>query len=272
MTHSQTLLYMQFLANAFMGISLGVILPYTIIITAKSLRYMQSFSARMFGRLAALWLVSLSSPPLFEVVNTWFGPWNHEIVSTYIGMTAALFTVSFAICCYLNRHSLQTLLPKEDFLIEQEKRQRLLTKMLVCDNVMPLARYETRHGIIVSANNRAQEEMGYTLLQFHKMAPGQLVHRDDRVRVLQNVLECSNLPYECKLVTASGRIIFAEIRTIVDPGDSDLHISFVTDVTPYVKERERRQQEYLANRNARARETAAENVLTEIAEQSSIML
>jgi PAS domain S-box-containing protein len=180
-----------------------------------------------------------------------------------------VFTLTFGIYCWLHAGALKSLYPKEDFIIEQEKRRLLLAKLQACDETMPLARFESRHGQIIWANRTAQELLGYSLQQLHRLPAGSLCHPDDRERVLRNALEQSGVPYECRIVTATDRVVHVEVRTTNDPSDTALRISFLTDVTRYVEERDRRIREYNSYQSLKNRRSAEDGLLADLVEGSN---
>lgn len=264
MNHEKSLLYFWLVTNSVMAFSLGGLLPWVIVNTARSLRYMQNFRARLFGRLAAAWVASIGSTFLFDIINTHF--WTNEMLHAFVGSFVAVFTISFGLVCVSQRHLLQTLYPKEEFVIEQEKRLKLLNKMLACDSTMPLPRIESNRGRIIYANQAAENLLEYSRLELHRMDTAQFVHVDDRSKVLATVLNKKHDTYECRIITASGRLVHVEVRSTHDPENEDVRITFLTDVTNYVEQRDRYLRDFRLNRSQATRREAEDNLLVQLTE------
>lgn len=128
---------------------------------------------------------------------------------------------------------LNRLYSETSYMAQVRCNQMLLQKMEVWDQTMPIARFESRNGQILDANCAAEQLTGYTVAELTQGAPGFMIHPEDFTEWVEHIHKKSTATYEARILHKTGRIIRLEVYSVLAPYDTDLRITFATDVTEY---------------------------------------
>lgn len=135
---------------------------------------------------------------------------------------------------------LNKLYSETSYMAQVRCNQMLLQKMEVWDQTMPIARFESREGRVLDANCAAEQLTGYTPDELMRGEPGFMIHPDDYAEWVDHIQKKSTATYETRILHKTGRVIRLEVYSVLAPYDTDLRITFATDVTEYRQQLEQK--------------------------------
>lgn len=235
----------------------GAGFPLALIKIFEGIRYLDGLFKVKWVMIGACWAMAFLVG--VDLINNMLG--NMLPSEIWVKSAAAVAMLFLCIVVHLKWPWLNTLYPQETLVAEQRRNRELIAKMQIWDDTTPCAKFESRTGIVTDANLAAIQMLGYTRQELIGMHGTTIVHPDDVHLYKQIALNRRNNTYECRLLHKLGHVIPAEIHSAQAPYDNELRLTFVTDMTRYVEERDRRIREERAIRCHENFKTAAHDLI-----------
>lgn len=246
------------LSDIVLFMCFGAGFPWALNKIFGGIRYLDGLGKVKWSMIGACWALGFLVG--VDLVNNLLG----NLLPSDIWMKAASAVAMLFLCIvvHLKWPWLNTLYPKETLLAEQKRNRQLITKMRIWDDTTPCAKFESRSGIILDANRAAMTLLGYARHELVGMSGRTLLHPDDRHVFEEIVLPGKNQTYEVRVVHKLGRIIPVEVHSAQAPYDLSLRLTFLTDMTRYVEERDRRIREERVARSHQSFTAGAKDLIT----------
>ena len=236
----------------------GAGFPWALIKIFDGIRYLDGLAKVKWVMIGGCWAMGFLV--LIDLINNLLG----NILPSEIWVKAASAVSMFFLCIvvHLKWPWLNTLYPQETLIAERKRNAQLIIKMRIWDDTTPCAKIESRNGKLIDANLAAMKLSGYSRQELlHGIEPVNLLHPDDRHYYYEVVLQHKTTTYEARIIHKSGRIIPCEIHAAEAPYEEGLRLTFITDQTRYVDERDRRIREERAHRCHENFKAAAQDLM-----------
>jgi PAS domain S-box-containing protein len=254
-------------ADVILFFLFGVGFPWLLLKVFKGVPYLQGLKEIMWAAMGMSSLLFLFVTA--DIISLMFGSGYPGDI--WIKATSAFVLLVLCVICHVRWPWLLTLYPKQTLLQEKARNARLINKLQIIDDTSPCAKFESRSGTITDANLAAMQLTGYSRHELIGMSGRQIIHPDDMHYFEELVLQRKTQTYECRILHKQHcaevpRIIPVEVHTAHAPYDEELRLTFLTDMTKYVEERDRRLREVRVER-AHGQFTQAARELQQTASQ-----
>lgn len=245
-------------SDVILFLCFGIGFPWALAKIFAGIRYLDGLGKVKWSMIGACWALGFLVG--VDLVNNLLG--NLMPSDIWVKSASAVALMILCLIVHLKWPWLNTLYPKETLLAEQRRNRQLIAKMRIWDDTTPCAKFESRSGVITDVNLAGMKLLGYSRSELIGRLGRGFIHPDDAHYFEEIVLRRRNATYEMRIIHKSGRVIPVEVHSAQAPYDQELRLTFLTDMTRYVEERDRRIREERATRSHQSFTAGAKDLIT----------
>jgi PAS domain S-box-containing protein len=256
--HNPHLMYLASLgSDIILLVCFGVGFPWALTKIFEGISYLDDLTKVKWCMIGACWALGFLVG--VDLINNLMG--NMLPSDIWIKSASAVAMMILCLIVHLKWPWLNTLYPRETLLAEQKRNRELIMKMRIWDDTTPCAKFESRSGCVTDMNLAAMLLIGYSRSELIGKVGRQLIHPEDRHYFEEIILQKKTGAYEMRILHKTGRVIPVEVHSVQAPYDPELRLSFLTDMTRYVEERDRRIREERAIRSHQSFTAGAKDLI-----------